>query len=86
MLLDELDVRRSAMTYLAEVMAASGGVVTRRQLEAFAYEGEQLKLIDQSRGIRILTDSRTFVSAPARAIRDRRNQLHPLVLPQLSHT
>jgi putative restriction endonuclease len=51
-LLDELDVRRAAMAYLAEVMAASGGVVTRVQLEAFHYGGEQLKLIDQSRGIR----------------------------------
>ena len=52
MLLDELDVRRAAMAYLAEIMAASGGVVTRAQLEAFTYGGEQLKLIDQSRGIR----------------------------------
>lgn len=40
------------MAYLAEIMAASGGVVTRAQLEAFTYGGEQLKLIDQSRGIR----------------------------------
>ena len=40
------------MAYLAELMAESGGVVTRAQLEAFAYGGEQLKLIDQSRGIR----------------------------------
>jgi putative restriction endonuclease len=47
-----MDVRRSAMAYLAELMAASGGVVTRAQLEAFTYSGEQLKLIDQSRGIR----------------------------------
>lgn len=30
----------------------SGGVVTRAQLEAFTYDGEQIKLIDQSRGIR----------------------------------
>ncbi len=40
------------MAYLAEVMASSGGVVTRAQLEAFSYAGEPLKLIDQSRGIR----------------------------------
>lgn len=40
------------MAYLAELMAASGGVVTRAQLEAFTYRGEPLKLIDQSRGIR----------------------------------
>ncbi len=51
-MLDELDVRRAAMAYLVELMAESGGVVTRAQLEAFAYGGEQLKLIDQSRGIR----------------------------------
>lgn len=52
MLFDELDLRRSAMAYLAQVMARSGGVVTRAELEAFTYGGEQLKLIDQSRGIR----------------------------------
>ena len=52
MALDELDVRRAAMAYLAEVTDRSGGVVTRAQLEAFTYGGEQLKLIDQSRGIR----------------------------------
>jgi len=50
--LDELDVRRAAMAYLASCTAASGGVVSRAQLEAFSYHGEQLKLIDQSRGIR----------------------------------
>jgi putative restriction endonuclease len=50
--MDELDVRRSAMAYLAERTADSGGVVTRVELEAFRYDGQQLKLIDQSRGIR----------------------------------
>jgi putative restriction endonuclease len=50
--LDELDVRRSAMAYVAQVSEAAGGVVTRAQLEAFSYQGQQLKLIDQSRGIR----------------------------------
>ncbi len=40
------------MAYLAEAMASSGGVVTRTELEAFTYGGEQLKLIDHSRGIR----------------------------------
>lgn len=52
MVLDELDVRQSAMTYVAECVASSTGVVTRAQLEAFTYRGQQLKLIDQSRGIR----------------------------------
>ena len=50
--LDELDVRRSAMSCLSDVMERSGGVVSRGQLEAFTYAGQQLKLIDQSRGIR----------------------------------
>jgi putative restriction endonuclease len=50
--LDELDVRRSAMAYVADRSEASGGVITRVELESFAYAGEQLKLIDQSRGIR----------------------------------
>src|SRR3982751_6625420 len=40
------------MAYVAEHAAASGGVITRAQLKAFSYGGEQLKLIDQSRGIR----------------------------------
>ena len=40
------------MTYLAEIMAGAGGVVSRAQLEAFTYQGAPLKLIDQSRGIR----------------------------------
>jgi putative restriction endonuclease len=51
-LLDELDVRRAAMAYVADRAESSGGVVTRAQLEAFTFQGEQLKLIDQSRGIR----------------------------------
>ncbi|MCW2601568.1 MAG: restriction endonuclease [Frankiales bacterium] len=40
------------MAYVAERSELSGGVVTRSDLEAFTYAGEQLKLIDQSRGIR----------------------------------
>jgi len=51
-LLDELDVRQRAMAFVAAHRDASGGVITRAQLEDFTYEGEQLKLIDQSRGIR----------------------------------
>lgn len=52
MIVDELDVRRAAMEYVADCSARSGGVVTRTELEAFTYLGEQIKLIDQSRGIR----------------------------------
>lgn len=67
MLLDELDVRRAAMAYVAERAAASGGVVTRSELEAFRYRDEPLKLIDASRGIRNprqLTATLTVLSQP----------------------
>jgi putative restriction endonuclease len=40
------------MLYVASCAARSGGVVTREELEAFTFEGESIKLIDQSRGIR----------------------------------
>ncbi|MCU1692026.1 MAG: hypothetical protein JWM64_1117 [Frankiales bacterium] len=50
--LDEVDVRRSAMDYVVRTSESAGGVITRAQLEAFTYQGQQLKLIDQSRGIR----------------------------------
>lgn len=40
------------MAYLAELRDRNAGVVTRAQLEAFTFQGEQIKLIDQSRGIR----------------------------------
>lgn len=40
------------MAYVAQRAEAAGGVVTRLELEGFHYAGEQLKLIDQSRGIR----------------------------------
>lgn len=40
------------MAYIAERAESSGGVITRAELEAFSYDGEQLRLIDYSRGIR----------------------------------
>ena len=40
------------MAYVAECTSAGGGVIRRDELEAFHFQGEQLKLIDQSRGIR----------------------------------
>lgn len=40
------------MVYVAACADRSGGVITRAELEAFRFEGEPLKLIDQSRGIR----------------------------------
>jgi hypothetical protein len=61
--IDELDVRRSAMAYVAQVSDAAGGVVTRAQLEAFRYQGQQLKLIDHGRGIRKSRRARCHVVA-----------------------
>lgn len=51
-LLDELEVRHAAFDYVAQKADASGGVITRSELEAFTFRGEPIKLIDQSRGIR----------------------------------
>lgn len=48
----ELAIREAAMAYLAAIRDRSGGVVSRAELEAFTFEGELIKLIDQSRGIR----------------------------------
>ena len=48
----ELLVREAAIGWVRERAERSGGVVTRTELEAFTYQGEQIKLIDQSRGIR----------------------------------
>lgn len=49
---EEIAIRQAAIAYVNARAAASGGIVTRADLEAFSYGGEQLKLIDQSRGIR----------------------------------
>jgi putative restriction endonuclease len=65
-LLDELDVCRSAMAYVAQVSQAAGGVVTRAELEAFTYQGQQLKLIDQSRGIRNPAELNATISVLSR--------------------
>lgn len=65
--LDELDVRRSATAYVAEQPARAGGVISRANLEAFTYEVQQPKLIDQSRGIRNpreLTATFSVLSSP----------------------
>lgn len=40
------------MDYVRECAEFAGGVVTRADLEAFVFEGEQVKLIDTGRGIR----------------------------------
>ena len=48
----ELLIRDAAMAYVQERAEHAGGVISRAELEAFTVSGEQLKLIDQSRGIR----------------------------------
>jgi putative restriction endonuclease len=44
----------AAMDYVRECAEFAGGVVTRADLEAFVFDGEQVKLIDTGRGIRNL--------------------------------
>ena len=48
----ETAVREAAIAYVEQRASLSGGHVTRAELEAFTVGGQQLKLIDQSRGIR----------------------------------
>lgn len=48
----ERRVRDAAIAWVHEHAARSGGVVSRAELESFHFGGEQIKLIDQSRGIR----------------------------------
>ena len=51
-MLDELDVRRGSDGLRRGPRRRRRAGISRAQLEAFTYDGEQLKLIDQSRGIR----------------------------------
>ncbi len=48
----DLTVREAAMAWVGSHARRSGGVVTRSELESFSFDGEQIKLIDHSRGIR----------------------------------
>jgi putative restriction endonuclease len=51
--LHELEVRRSAMSYVEALAAhSSDGTVTREELQRFEFGGESVKLLDTSRGIR----------------------------------
>ena len=50
------------MSYVASCTTRSGGIITRGELEAFTYEGEPIKLIDQSRGIRNPRQLRATIS------------------------
>ena len=48
----DAEVRTAAMAYIDRVTEQSGGAITRAQLEAFTFDGHNIKLIDHSRGIR----------------------------------
>lgn len=48
----ELRARRAAFTWLDAKLATGQSELSRAELESFEFEGEPLKLIDQSRGIR----------------------------------
>ena len=45
-------LRIAAMAYIDRITDQSGGAITRAQLEAFIFQGQAIKLIDPSRGIR----------------------------------
>jgi putative restriction endonuclease len=49
---DDLEIRHAAMAYVAAKSSRNGGFISRAELETFAFQGRQIKLIDQSRGIR----------------------------------
>lgn len=48
----DTDFRSAALAYVQTLAEQSGGVVTRRQLEDFHFQGERITLIDQGRGVR----------------------------------
>jgi putative restriction endonuclease len=45
-------LRGAAIDYVLAIAEASGGMITRQELELFRFEGEQVKLSDPARGIR----------------------------------
>jgi putative restriction endonuclease len=45
-------VRAAAIEYVMTIADSNGGVITRDELERFAFQGEQIKLVDPARGIR----------------------------------
>lgn len=64
----DAEVRAAAIAYVRRITGSSGGVITRHELEAFVFERQQIKLIDQSRGIRNpvqLPASMTIMTNPA---------------------
>jgi putative restriction endonuclease len=48
----DAEVRAEAMAYVQALVDRDGGMVTRKDLEAFTFHGRRLPLLDQSRGIR----------------------------------
>lgn len=45
-------LRAAAFEYMRSLMARSGGIVTRQELESFVFEGQRFPLIERQRGIR----------------------------------
>ena len=48
----DAELRAAAIAYVRRITDSSGGVIARHELEAFVFDGQQIKLVDQSRGIR----------------------------------
>lgn len=49
---DDDGLRSAAFAYLDDVSRRSGGLVSRRELEAFTFDGRRIPLIERQRGIR----------------------------------
>jgi len=67
MIEDGLELRERAFTYVEQIAQASGGVITRAQLEDFRPDGTQLKLIAPMQGInnpKTLAATISVVSSP----------------------
>ena len=48
----DAELRAAAIAYVRRITDSSGGGIARHELEAFVFDGQQIKLVDQSRGIR----------------------------------
>jgi len=67
MITDGLALRERAFLYVEHIAHDQGGVVTRRELEAFMVDGQQLKLIAPMQGInnpKVLEATISVVSSP----------------------
>ncbi len=67
MIIDSLELRERVFRYVDQTASDHGGVITRSQLEGFAVDGQQLKLIAPMQGInnpKVLDASISVVSSP----------------------